>query len=105
MSEEHIAEGLRSVDWPARLQPLHGRLNALLSEGQELWLDGGHNEAGGKVLAEALRDMDESRPKPLVLVMGTFANKDAKGFLGHFGTLPKAVFTVPIPGDRAAWPG
>jgi dihydrofolate synthase/folylpolyglutamate synthase len=104
LTEAHFAEGLRSVDWPARLMPLKGRLSALLSEGQELWLDGGHNEAGGRVLAEALREMDRKRPMPLVLVMGTFANKDARGFLAHFGQLPKAVFTVPIPGDRAAWP-
>ncbi len=47
VAEQHIAVGLRSVDWPARLMPLRGRLNALLAPGQELWLDGGHNEAGG----------------------------------------------------------
>ena len=104
LTEADIAKGLRTVDWPARLQPLHGKLNAYLSPGQELWLDGGHNDAGGTVLAEALREMDRRDPKPLVLIMGTFANKDAKGFLSHFGDLPKAVFTVPIPGDRAAWP-
>ena len=99
-----IETGLGTVDWPARLMPLRGKLGALLSPGQELWLDGGHNEAGGKVLAEAIRDMDRRRPRPLVLIMGTFANKDARGYLGHFGDLPRAVFTVPIPGDRAAWP-
>ena len=104
LTDEHFALGLRSVDWPARLQPLHGKLNALLRDDQELWLDGGHNDAGGMVLAAALRDMDRTRSKPLVLIMGTFANKDARGFLSHFGSLPKAVFTVPIPGDRAAWP-
>lgn len=104
VDERHVARGLRRVDWPARLMPLKGRLSAMLRPGQELWLDGGHNEAGGAVLAEALRDMDRKRPKPLVLIMGTFANKDAKGFLRHFGGLPRAVFTVPIPGDRAAWP-
>ena len=39
-----------------------------------------------------------------MLIWGTFANKDARGYLGHFGDAPVAVFTVPIPGDRAAWP-
>jgi dihydrofolate synthase/folylpolyglutamate synthase len=104
VSDADIESGLRTVVWPARLMPLKGKLSDLLLPGQELWLDGGHNEAGGMVLAEALRDMDRRRPKPLVLVMGTFANKDAKGYLGHFGHLPKMVYTVPIPGDRAAWP-
>ena len=98
-----IAEGLRSVVWPARLQPLSGKLSHLLPPTHELWLDGGHNEAGGNVLAEALREMNTARPRPLVLVMGTFANKDAKGFLGHFGKAPVAVLTLKIPGERASW--
>ncbi|HHY50576.1 MAG TPA: bifunctional folylpolyglutamate synthase/dihydrofolate synthase [Alphaproteobacteria bacterium] len=105
VGEAEIAQGLRTVDWPARLMPLdRGRLVQLLSPGQELWLDGGHNEAGGRVLAEALRELDRKQKRPLVLIMGTFANKDAAGYLGHFGDLPRQVYTVPIPGDRAAWP-
>jgi dihydrofolate synthase/folylpolyglutamate synthase len=99
-----IAEGLRKVVWPARLQPLDGKLRALLDRDQELWLDGGHNEAGGAALAEALREMHRARPRPLVLVMGTFANKDARGFLAHFGHAPVEVLTVKIAGERASWP-
>jgi dihydrofolate synthase/folylpolyglutamate synthase len=103
VTDKDIAEGLRRVVWPARLQPLKGKLSALLPKGHELWLDGGHNEAGGAVLAESLREMNRACPRPLVLVMGTFANKDAKGFLGHFDGEPKAVLTVKIPGERASW--
>jgi len=104
VTDADIAQGLRQVVWPARLSPIKGRLSALLPAGHELWLDGGHNEAGGAVLAQALRDMDKARPRPLLLVMGTFANKDAKGFLAHFGQAPKAVYTVKISGERASWP-
>jgi dihydrofolate synthase / folylpolyglutamate synthase len=100
----HLAEGLRKVVWPARLQPLRGKLSDLLPPGHELWLDGGHNEAGGGVLAQALRDMDKANPRPLVMIMGTFANKDAKGFLAHFGSEPSMVYTVRITGERASWP-
>ncbi|MEO8884246.1 MAG: folylpolyglutamate synthase/dihydrofolate synthase family protein [Devosia sp.] len=103
VSDKEIAEGLRTVVWPARLQPLKGKLSALLPAGYELWLDGGHNEAGGGVLAQALRDMNAARPRPLVLIMGTFANKDARGFLAHFRDAPVAVFTLKIPGERASW--
>ncbi|MBI4048986.1 MAG: bifunctional folylpolyglutamate synthase/dihydrofolate synthase, partial [Devosia nanyangense] len=103
VSDADIAKGLQTVEWPGRLSPIKGKLSALLSPGQELWLDGGHNEAGGGVLADSLRQMNARAPRPLVLIMGTFANKDATGFLRHFGDEPVAVFTVPIPGDRAAW--
>jgi dihydrofolate synthase/folylpolyglutamate synthase len=103
VTDAQIAEGLRQVEWPARLQPLKGKLSALLPPGDELWLDGGHNEAGGGVLADSLRAMNRERPRPLVLIMGTFANKDAAGFLGHFGNQPEKLFTVKIPGERASW--
>jgi len=104
LSREQLAEGLRRVVWPARLQPLRGKLSELLPPEAELWLDGGHNEAGGQVLAQAMRDMDRANPRPLVMIMGTFANKDARGFLGHFGRQPVMVYTVRITGERASWP-
>lgn len=104
ITESHIAEGLGTVEWPARLMPLKtGALRTLLPDGHELWLDGGHNAAGGAVVAEAMRDMHRNSPRPLVLIMGTFANKDAAGFLAHFGDLPHEVLTVRIPGERASW--
>ena len=103
VSPDHIAIGMRAVVWPARLSPIRGKLSALLPKTHELWLDGGHNEAGGGVLAAALREMAAARPRPLVLFMGTFANKDAAGFLAHFGHEPVAVFTLRIPGERASW--
>lgn len=104
VTPEQIAKGLAQVNWPARLMPIkHGALRDLLPAGHELWLDGGHNEAGGQVLADALSKMHQSRPRPLILVMGTFANKDAKGFLSHFGNRPEQILTLRIPGERASW--
>jgi dihydrofolate synthase/folylpolyglutamate synthase len=103
VSDADIAKGVTSVEWPGRLTPIKGALARDLAPNQELWLDGGHNEAGGSVLAAALREMNAARPKPLVLIMGTFANKDAEGYLSHFGNMPHRVLTIPIPGDRAAW--
>ncbi|HEY7550057.1 MAG TPA: folylpolyglutamate synthase/dihydrofolate synthase family protein, partial [Hyphomicrobiaceae bacterium] len=45
---EGIERGLRQVRWPARMQRLDdGPLARLLKPGSELWLDGGHNPAGG----------------------------------------------------------
>jgi len=43
--------GLSGADWPGRLQRItKGRLPALMPPGTELWLDGGHNPDGGRVL-------------------------------------------------------
>ena len=102
---EAIEAGLRNVDWPGRLQRLsRGRLADLTPEGAELWLDGGHNVDGGRILAAALADLGERSDVPLVLVVGLLGTKDAEGFLRHFVGLCRAVIAVPIPGQIAARP-
>jgi dihydrofolate synthase/folylpolyglutamate synthase len=98
-----IERGLGSVSWPARMQRLDsGPLSALLSPGSELWLDGGHNPAAGAVVAQTLADLEERAPKPLYLVIGMLALKDAAGFLAPFSGLARHVVTVPIAGAHEA---
>ncbi|MBB4198721.1 bifunctional folylpolyglutamate synthase/dihydrofolate synthase [Rhodoblastus sphagnicola] len=96
--------GMLDATWPARLQNLGGgRLAALLPEGTEVWLDGGHNEAGARVLAQAMTERNSVTPLPLVLVYSALKSKDAEGFLRHFAGLAAQVIAVPIHGDQASW--
>ena len=56
--------GLLSAEWPARLQRLtRGKLVTLIPPGAELWLDGGHNPDGGRVLAAAMGDLEHHSPR------------------------------------------
>ena len=94
--------GLLEADWPARLQRLRGGpLVALAPAQSEVWLDGAHNEAGGRVLAEAMADFEDLSPRPLALICGTLATKDTAGFLGHFRGLAQETLAVPIAGEHA----
>lgn len=102
VSDEAIAEGLRTVEWPARLTRLNGALNALLPHDNELWLDGGHNAAGAAALNAALSDMNIQRPAPLVLIVGMLNTKDASAFFHEFQGRAVKVFTVPVPGETAS---
>ena len=100
-----VEAGLRNVDWPGRMQRLaRGRLAALVPPGSELWLDGGHNIDGGRILATALADLGERSDVPLVLIVGLLGTKDAEGFLRHFVGLARALIAVPIAGSMAARP-
>jgi dihydrofolate synthase / folylpolyglutamate synthase len=91
-------EGVVKAEWPARMQRLSGgALAAVVPPGGELWLDGGHNPDGGRVIASALADLEERVSRPLVLVVGMLANKDSEGFLKNFTGLARRVVTVPIP--------
>ena len=94
--------GMVRVDWPARMQRLsHGRLADLMPPEGELWLDGGHNADGGRAIADALADLEERVPRPLILVVGMLSTKDSEGFLRNFTGLARRVITVPIHQDKA----
>ncbi len=100
ISENHIAQGMKSVTWPARLQRLKGgTLSGLLDQQSELWLDGGHNADAGVVLAEALKAMPK---KPLVIIWGMLNTKDATQFFNPLAALADHVVTLAIPGEANA---
>ena len=95
-----VERGLSTVDWPARLQRLHkGPLVEAAPKGAEVWLDGGHNPHGAEAVSRAMADMEEHGERPLYLICGMLANKDALGFLRAFNGLARHVVTVAIPGE------
>ena len=91
---ERIETALRSVTWPARLQPIdRGPLLALLPKGTRLWLDGGHNPHAAEALAKALAG------RRLDLVVGMLEGKDAAGYLRLMQPMAASVAAVPIEGE------
>jgi dihydrofolate synthase/folylpolyglutamate synthase len=92
--------GIVTAEWPARMQRLaSGALVDLAPPGCELWLDGGHNADGGRVVAAALGDLEERVSRPLVVIVGMTDNKDAEGFLANFAGLTRHIIAVQLP-DR-----
>ena len=86
------------AEWPARLQRLtSGPLLASLPEGSELWLDGGHNPAAGRAIADYFRGR-LAPGRPFHLVLGMLANKDLRGFLEPFAGSDVKIIAVPVPG-------
>jgi dihydrofolate synthase/folylpolyglutamate synthase len=92
--------GIVNAEWPARMQRLaSGTLGDQAPPGCEIWLDGGHNAEGGRVAAAALGDLEERVSRPLVVIVGMMANKDAGAFLANFAGLTRHIIAVQIP-DR-----
>ncbi len=83
--------------WPARLQRLAP--GPLIGD-REVWLDGGHNEAAGATIAAFMK----TRARPLHLITGMLANKDARGLLSHFRGLVDQLTAVPVPGHECHSP-
>jgi dihydrofolate synthase/folylpolyglutamate synthase len=97
--------GVINAEWPARMQRLaSGALVDQGPPGSEIWLDGGHNADGGRVVAAALGDLEERVSRPLVVIVGMMANKDAGAFLANFAGLTRHIVTVQIPGRDNAMP-
>jgi dihydrofolate synthase/folylpolyglutamate synthase len=100
--EQAIRDGLRQIEWPARLQQLRrGPLIDLLPRGWELWLDGGHNPGAGAVIAEAAVKWGD---RPLHLIVGMLNTKDASGFLAPLAAHARSLHAVTIPGEENPHP-
>ena len=97
--------GIAAATWPGRMQRLAGRLAALLPDGWELWLDGGHNPGAGEALARVLGGWTEaSSPWPAHLVVGMKQGKDAADFLRPLLPYAASVWAVQEPGQHLAMP-
>ena len=86
-----VADAIGRTRWPGRLQRLPGR--------PPLLVDGAHNPAAARALADALRTEG-----PFVLVFAAMADKDIAAMGRILFPLARAVVLTKVPGSRAAAP-
>ena len=87
VTAEAVRAGLHVVDWAGRLEVVDHRPTILL--------DGAHNPAAAKVLADYLTQSARSHPvRPVVLVLGMMRDKDHQGFVEPLrGLIDEVVLT------------
>ncbi|MEA3001385.1 MAG: dihydrofolate synthase / folylpolyglutamate synthase [Sphingomonadales bacterium] len=96
VGEPALRAAMGWAEWPARLQRLGpGPLHDALPAGSELWLDGGHNPAAARAVADFFR-AHVPAGRPFHIVFGLLANKDAPGVLRAFSNRSATVHTVPV---------
>ncbi len=89
------------AEWPARMQRLrHGPLINLAPQA-ELWLDGGHNPAGGEAIAATLASMPA---RDTHLVCGMLNTKDVTGYMRPLAPQVTRLHAVSIPGEKNTLP-
>jgi dihydrofolate synthase/folylpolyglutamate synthase len=99
--EAACTAALTQAEWPARMQRLaRGRL-AEAAPGVELWLDGGHNPAGGQAMAATLAAMPA---RPTYLICGMLNTKDIAGYMRPLAPHVRRLHAVSIPGAQATLP-
>lgn len=87
--------------WPARMQRLREGPLAESAPDIELWLDGGHNPAGGEAVAATLARM---APRETHLICGMLNTKDVKGYMLPLSDHVASLFAVSIPGEKNTLP-
>lgn len=89
------------AEWPARMQRLrHGPLTDAAPQA-EIWLDGGHNPAGGAAVAATLARMPVH---PTHLIVGMLNTKDIAGYLTPLARHATSLTAVSIPGEPNTLP-
>ncbi|MFC2966932.1 bifunctional folylpolyglutamate synthase/dihydrofolate synthase [Acidimangrovimonas pyrenivorans] len=87
--------------WPARMQRLrHGPL-VEAAPGAEIWLDGGHNPAGGEAVAATLAGLPK---RPTYLICGMLNTKDVTGYMRPLAPHVARLTAVSIPGEQNTLP-
>ena len=92
INDASIAAGLTSVSWPARFQQWDDRIV----------IDGGHNPAGVRVLAETWRETfgDERA----AIILGILQDKDAASMIATLAPLALEFILPPVRSERAFSP-
>ncbi|MFZ1512687.1 MAG: bifunctional folylpolyglutamate synthase/dihydrofolate synthase, partial [Tabrizicola sp.] len=67
----------------------------------ELWLDGGHNPAGGEAVAATLARMPKRETH---LICGMLNTKDVTGYMVPLAPQVTRLHAVPIPGEKNTLP-
>jgi dihydrofolate synthase/folylpolyglutamate synthase len=94
LTEDAMARGLGSVDWPGRFQRLTRGPLAAMARDADVWIDGAHNPHAGRALAQSAAGLAARDGRPVALVVGMLGRKDSRGFFAAFRDLKPKVFTT-----------
>lgn len=89
------------AEWPARMQRLRRGPLIDAAPKAELWLDGGHNPAGGEAVAATLARMPDRETH---LICGMLNTKDVTGYMRPLAPHVARLHAVSIPGEKNTLP-
>ncbi|OUD09857.1 bifunctional folylpolyglutamate synthase/dihydrofolate synthase [Marivivens niveibacter] len=96
MSETAYEGAVTRAEWPARMQRLKTGPLVDAAGTCELWLDGGHNPAGGSAVAATLSSLPA---RPTHLICGMINTKDVSGYMRPLTTAAQSIQCVTIPNE------
>jgi len=102
ITTQQIKQGLKTTDWPGRLQLVEKKISKKLAGNNniEIYLDGAHNEAGAACLAHWARENLEGN---IYLVLGMTRNRNATEFCNHFTGLADKIATTGVVSEPSSY--
>jgi dihydrofolate synthase/folylpolyglutamate synthase len=98
INEEQIAQGLKQVKWPSRIEKINNNLNKLLKNKEsEIWIDGAHNTGGAFVLANWIKSKNDDKLN--YLITGFTKNKSKTEFFQPFKNIINYICAVRVEGE------
>lgn len=101
MHPDSIESAVTRAHWPGRMQRLRHGPVVDAAPRSEVWLDGGHNPAAGRALAETLHAMPL---KVTHIICGMLDTKDIRGFLATLRGIADHLHGIAIPEESASIP-
>lgn len=105
LTDDDIIKAMGNIIWPARMQRIRqGVLIDALPKTLTVFLDGGHNPAGARAIAEELRHWKKKGVGPITMISGMINTKDPVGYFKELNGLVEKVYTVPVLSSDCAIP-
>lgn len=103
LDAEKLSTAMGQIHWPGRLQKLtQSAFNGILKENWELWLDGGHNDSAGQVLAQQIDCWQaENDAKPVHLVLGMLTRKNPAEFTKPLVSKLASITCISVPSEES----
>jgi len=101
VSYNHINEGITSTMWKGRLELINkGNIKKIIPTSSEVWLDGGHNIAGAKIIKQWIND---EKMNNIILICGFLKNKDVKKILSILKAHINYIIFVPLENTKNSY--
>lgn len=96
IEHNHILAGLLQVKWEGRLQKIEVHHHDRGDADVEFWLDCGHNDSAGEILAQQMDVWQKSDSKDTILVVAMLGKKDFLSFIQPLLPFCSSVYCIGI---------
>jgi dihydrofolate synthase/folylpolyglutamate synthase len=104
LSPKASKKPLLKINWPGRLQWLKDHpFNNLIRDTNKIFIDGGHNDSAGEMLAKQVEHWNQTENQKIHLVVSMVDRKDPVAFLKSFIPFVESLTLTTIPTEKDAY--